>query len=48
MLREFNGYDWGVSVLCIGWSKAVPIAMVPEYSLFFPHVDYISILMWVQ
>lgn len=30
-LREFDGYDWGGSVLRVGWSKAVPIAAKPLY-----------------
>lgn len=30
-LREFDGYDWGGSVLRVGWSKAVPIAAKPMY-----------------
>ncbi|KAH7108043.1 hypothetical protein BKA62DRAFT_630129 [Auriculariales sp. MPI-PUGE-AT-0066] len=25
-LREFDGFDWGGSVLRVGWSKAVPLA----------------------
>ena len=30
-LREFDGYDWGGSILRVGWSKAVPIAAKPAY-----------------
>lgn len=30
-LREFDGFDWGGSVLRVGWSKAVPIAAKPLY-----------------
>ncbi|TFY70625.1 hypothetical protein EVG20_g2392 [Dentipellis fragilis] len=30
-LREFDGFDWGGSVLRVGWSKAVPIAPKPMY-----------------
>lgn len=30
-LREFDGYDWGGSILRVGWSKAVPIAAKPLY-----------------
>jgi len=30
-LREYDGYDWGGSVLRVGWSKAVPIAAKPMY-----------------
>ena len=32
-LRQFDGYDWGGSVLRVGWSKAVPIAAKPLYGL---------------
>ncbi|KAG5638878.1 hypothetical protein H0H81_009181 [Sphagnurus paluster] len=28
-LREFDGLDWGGSVLRVGWSKAVPVAAKP-------------------
>jgi U2-associated protein SR140 len=31
-LREFDGLDWGGSVLRVGWSKAVPVASKPLYS----------------
>lgn len=34
-LREFDGYDWGGSVLRVGWSKAVPIAAKPLYGSYF-------------
>ncbi|KAF8200699.1 hypothetical protein BJ912DRAFT_1019728 [Pholiota molesta] len=30
-LRQFDGYDWGGSILRVGWSKAVPIAAKPLY-----------------
>ncbi|KAF9070133.1 hypothetical protein BDP27DRAFT_1382923 [Rhodocollybia butyracea] len=30
-LREFDGLDWGGSVLRVGWSKAVPVAGKPMY-----------------
>ncbi|KAI0775702.1 hypothetical protein BD413DRAFT_602894 [Trametes elegans] len=30
-LREFDGYDWGGSILRVGWSKAVPVAARPMY-----------------
>jgi U2-associated protein SR140 len=30
-LKEFDGFDWGGSVLRVGWSKAVPIAPKPMY-----------------
>lgn len=31
-LREFDGFDWGGSILRVGWSKAVPIAAKAKYS----------------
>lgn len=31
-LRELDGFDWGGSVLRVGWSKAVPVAAKPLYS----------------
>uniref|UniRef100_A0A0W0F0F2 Putative SR140 protein n=1 Tax=Moniliophthora roreri TaxID=221103 RepID=A0A0W0F0F2_MONRR len=31
-LREFDGFDWGGSILRVGWSKAVPIAAKPMFS----------------
>lgn len=30
-LREMDGFDWGGSVLRVGWSKAVPMATKPLY-----------------
>ena len=30
-VREIDGFDWGGSVLRVGWSKAVPIAAKPAY-----------------
>ncbi|KAG9103464.1 hypothetical protein FRC06_010572, partial [Ceratobasidium sp. 370] len=30
-VRELDGFDWGGSVLRVGWSKAVPIAARPMY-----------------
>ncbi|KAI6032917.1 hypothetical protein F5J12DRAFT_797411 [Pisolithus orientalis] len=30
-LREFDGFDWGGSVLRVGWSKAVPMSNKPLY-----------------
>ncbi|KAL1939804.1 hypothetical protein VTO73DRAFT_9504 [Trametes versicolor] len=30
-LRDFDGYDWGGSILRVGWSKAVPVAPRPMY-----------------
>ncbi|KAI3618779.1 hypothetical protein WG66_016579 [Moniliophthora roreri] len=31
-LREFDGFDWGGSILRVGWSKAVPIAAKPMFT----------------
>ncbi|TFK73938.1 hypothetical protein BDN72DRAFT_834269 [Pluteus cervinus] len=31
-LRELDGFDWGGSVLRVGWSKAVPIAAKPMFT----------------
>ncbi|KAF8210496.1 hypothetical protein K438DRAFT_1916860 [Mycena galopus ATCC 62051] len=31
-LRELDGFDWGGSVLRVGWSKAVPVAQKPMYT----------------
>jgi U2-associated protein SR140 len=49
-LRELDGFDWGGSILRVGWSKAVPIAQKPMYSkklnlLNFPLFNIYSI--WV-
>lgn len=33
-LREIDGFDWGGSVLRVGWSKAVPIAAKPLYGMY--------------
>lgn len=30
-LREFDGFEWGGSVLRVGWSKAVPVAAKPMF-----------------
>lgn len=30
-VRELDGFDWGGSVLRVGWSKAVPIAARAMY-----------------
>jgi U2-associated protein SR140 len=35
-LRELDGFDWGGSVLRVGWSKAVPMAAKPLYSELAP------------
>ncbi|KAJ7188035.1 hypothetical protein C8R46DRAFT_1053423 [Mycena filopes] len=31
-LRELDGFDWGGSILRVGWSKAVPVAQKPMYT----------------
>lgn len=31
-LREFEGFDWGGSILRVGWSKAVPVSSKAMYS----------------
>ena len=36
-LRELDGFDWGGSVLRVGWSKAVPIAAKPLYGAYASH-----------
>jgi len=33
-LREFDGFDWGGSVLRVGWSKAVPVAAKALYGMY--------------
>jgi U2-associated protein SR140 len=33
-LRELDGFDWGGSILRVGWSKAVPVAAKPMYGKF--------------
>lgn len=33
-LEEMNGFDWGGSILKVGWSKAVPVAAKALYSKF--------------
>lgn len=30
-VREIDGFDWGGSLLRVGWSKAVPIAAKAAY-----------------
>jgi hypothetical protein len=30
-LKEFDGFEWGGTVLRVGWSKAVPLAAKPMY-----------------
>ena len=41
-LRELDGFDWGGSVLRVGWSKAVPVSARAMYSkgLFSFKVQY--------
>lgn len=34
-LREFDGFEWGGSVLRAGWSKAVPLAAKPMFGMSF-------------
>jgi len=34
-LRELDGFDWGGSVLRVGWSKAVPVSARAMYSKGF-------------
>jgi U2-associated protein SR140 len=40
-LKEFDGFDWGGSVLRVGWSKAVPIAAKPMYGQWIPAVPFV-------
>ena len=35
-LRDLDGFDWGGSVLRVGWSKAVPVAAKPMYGVCIP------------
>ncbi|KAG8907953.1 hypothetical protein FRB99_001461 [Tulasnella sp. 403] len=35
-VREMDGFNWGGSVLRVGWSKAVPIAARPAYGIDDP------------
>ena len=35
-LKEYDGFDWGGSILRVGWSKAVPIAAKPMYGQLIP------------
>ena len=43
-LKEFDGFDWGGSVLRVGWSKAVPIAAKPMYGQWIPAVLFVILL----
>lgn len=36
-LRELDGFDWGGSILRVGWSKAVPVAAKPMYGACLSH-----------
>lgn len=47
-LREFDGYDWGGSILRVGWSKAVPVAAKPKYGASFSPRLYDLVLTWSQ
>ncbi|KAJ7072108.1 hypothetical protein C8F01DRAFT_230005 [Mycena amicta] len=38
-LRELDGFEWGGSVLRVGWSKAVPIAAKPLYVSDMPKIS---------
>ena len=49
-LRELDGFDWGGSVLRVGWSKAVPVGTRAMYSktlLYFEsrHIADCSLLL---
>ena len=37
-LRELDGFDWGGSVLRVGWSKAVPVGAKAMYSKTPPYL----------
>jgi len=42
-LRELDGFDWGGSVLRVGWSKAVPVSARAMYSKgFYFEFQYIT------
>ncbi len=40
-LKEYDGFDWGGSILRVGWSKAVPIAAKPMYGQWIPAVLFV-------
>jgi U2-associated protein SR140 len=44
-LREIDGFDWGGSILRVGWSKAVPMAAKPLYgrdhSIFLQNISHV-------
>lgn len=33
-LRDLDGFDWGGSILRVGWSKAVPVAARAQYGKY--------------
>lgn len=41
-LREFDGFEWGGSVLRVGWSKAVPVAAKPMFGKFSLASDFVQ------
>lgn len=45
-LREFDGFDWGGSILRVGWSKAVPIATKPMYGVLLVSPHNVLLLMY--
>lgn len=50
-LRELDGFDWGGSILRVGWSKAVPVGARPMYSTspsFLPPANYLLNLTFPQ
>jgi len=38
-LRGLDGFDWGGSVLRVGWSKAVPVGAKAMYSKTPPYLE---------
>lgn len=40
-LRELDGFEWGGSVLRVGWSKAVPLAAKPMFGVYFSPISTI-------
>jgi U2-associated protein SR140 len=43
-LRELDGFDWGGSILRVGWSKAVPLASRPKYGAS-EYYEFITIVL---
>jgi RNA recognition motif-containing protein len=39
-LRELDGFDWGGSVLRVGWSKAVPVGARAMYSKILLYFEF--------